>query len=198
MKQLSIKLKTAFMQVNRNKAADTIWRAFVLASLLFLLWLLLSGKWTDGNGLLLGLGLVSATAIAFFIWWIGLLDRESLPIALFHPVKGIWRFWLWLAVETIKANIAVARVILSYECDTHQRLFWIPSRQMSDLTRAIYANSITLTPGTITVDMAEDHLLIHALNDKMCDSLDEMACRICSLDTNTIDKDGSEESIQSC
>lgn len=191
-----MKSTRALLSGNRTDSTGPVWRAFVLAALLFLLWLFLSGKW--GGGLLVGLGLISAIAIAVFTWRIGLLDHESLPIALLLPARGVWRYWLWLALETSKANLAVARIILSRKCDTHQRLFWIPSRQKGDLARTIYANSITLTPGTITVDMAGDHLLIHALSGEMCDSLTEMAQRIRDLDVNTSDKDDFEEASRSC
>ena len=164
-----------------NPPLGAIGRACALAGILFLLWLLLSGKWV---GLLLGLGLVSVAGIAAFTWRLGLLDRESLPLHLLHPLRGIWLYWPWLAGETIKANLAVAKIILARDCSTQQRLFWIPSGQNSDMARAIYANSITLTPGTITVDMAGDRLLIHALNEEMCDSLGEMAQRIRTVDDN--------------
>ena len=162
------------------------WRAVALGVSLFLLWLLLSGK---GDGLLLALGLASAAGIAAFSLRLGLLDRESLPFHLLHPRRGIWPYWLWLAGETIKANLAVARIILARDCGTQQRLFWIPSGQASDLARAIYANSITLTPGTVTVDMAEDRLLVHALDGKMCDSLEEMARRVRAVDDRANGRD---------
>ena len=159
-------------------SVSPFWRMIALGVVLFLLWLLLSGK---SAGLLLALGAISATAIAVFTWRIGLLDREALPLHLLRPA-GIWRYWAWLILETTKANLAVCRIILSRDCTTRQQLFSIPSGQVSDLARAIYANSITLTPGTITVDMAGDRLLIHALSPEMSDSLGEMARRIRALD----------------
>ena len=162
-----------------NAPAATLGRAAALAAFLFALWLLLSGK---ASGLLLALGLASAVGIAAFSRRAGMLDRESLPLHLLHPSRGIWGYWLWLAGETVKANLAVARIILSPDCRTRQRLVWIPSGQASDLARAIYANSITLTPGTVTVDMAGDRLLVHALDADLCDSLGEMAQRIRALD----------------
>ena len=161
-------------------------RTAALAVALFALWLLLSGK---GGGLLPALGLASAVGVAAFSRQIGLLDREALPLHLLHPRRGIWSYWLWLAGETVKANLAVARIILARDCSTRQRLFWIPSGQAGDLARAIYANSITLTPGTVTVDMAGDRLLVHALDETMCDSLEEMARRVRAMDERANGRD---------
>lgn len=157
-------------------------RVIALVTVLFGLWLLLSGK-TD-NVLLLALGAVSSAGITALAWRMGVLDRESLPLRLLHP-GGIWHYWGWLVLETCKANIAVARIILSRDCETRQRLFWIPSGQASDLARAIYANSITLTPGTVSVDMDDDKILIHALSFEMCDSIEEMAQKIRKFDITT-------------
>ena len=154
-------------------------RAIALVTVLFGLWLVLSGK-TD-NFLLLTLGALSSAGITALVWRMGVLDHESLPLRLLRP-GGIWRYWGWLILETCKANIAVARIILSRDCETRQRLFWVPSGQVSDLARAIYANSITLTPGTVSVDMDDDKILVHALSFEMCDSLEEMAQKIRKFD----------------
>ena len=154
-------------------------RIIALAAALFGLWLVLSGK--ADNTLLLALGAASSAGIAALAWRMEVLDRESLPLHLLRPT-GIWRYWGWLVLETCRANIAVARIILSRDCKTRQRLFWIPSGQASDLARAIYANSITLTPGTVSVDMDDDKILIHALSFEMCDSLEEMAQKIRKFD----------------
>lgn len=167
-------------------------RAVALAAVLFGLWLALSGK--ADNILLLILGAVSSVGIAALAWRIGILDRESLPLHLLRPA-GIWRYWVWLIIETCKANIAVARIILSRDCETQQKLFWIPSGQLSDLARAIYANSITLTPGTVSVDMSDDKILIHALNSDMCDSLEEMAQKIRKLDDSKSMKNPASEPL---
>ena len=161
-------------------AIQAVSRTLALAAALFGLWLVLSGK-TD-SALLLALGVASSAGIAALAWRMEVLDRESLPLHLLRPT-GIWRYWGWLVLETCKANIAVARIILARDCETQQRLFWIPSGQVSDLARAIYANSITLTPGTVSVDMDDDKILIHALSFEMCDSLEEMAQKIRKFDS---------------
>ena len=167
-------------------------RVIALVAVLFGLWLALSGK-TD-NVFLLTLGAVSSAGIAALAWRMGVLDSESLPLRILRP-DGIWRYWGWLILETCKANIAVARIILSRDCDTRQRLFWIPSGQVSDLARAIYANSITLTPGTVSVDMDDDKILIHALSFEMCDSLEEMAQKIRKFDISTSKENQESEPL---
>ena len=158
---------------------STYTRPVTLGLLLFLLWWLLSGKTSP---LLLSLGAASAAGIALFTWRIGVLDAEALPLRLLRPRHGAWRYWLWLSGEIIRANLAVTRWILAPPAPLRPRLFWIPSGQATDLARALYANSITLTPGTVTVDMSGDRLLVHALDASMCDSLAEMSRRIRALD----------------
>lgn len=69
----------------------------------------------------------------------------------------------WLLKEIAKASIAVTRLIWSRELKLCPVMDWIPTKQTTDIGRVIYANSITLTPGTITVCVESRRLLVHSL-----------------------------------
>jgi multicomponent Na+:H+ antiporter subunit E len=134
-------------------------RLVSLFALMFLLWLVMSGHF---EAWLLALGVASAALVAWIARRLDAVDHEG------HPLHLTWRgfgYWPWLAVEIVKSNLDVARTILSSPDAVSPSLFTVKAGQSDDLGRTIYANSITLTPGTVTVDVAEDGTLtIHALN----------------------------------
>lgn len=133
-------------------------RAASLAVFLSLLWLLLSGHWSEP--LLLGLGAVSVLLVVFITRRKEVLDREG------HPVHLILRavvYWPWLLKEIVVANIDVAKAILHSPVAIAPTVFTVRGSQKSELGRVIYANSITLTPGTVTIDLEGDKLTVHAL-----------------------------------
>lgn len=133
-------------------------RAVSLAVFLALLWLLLSGHFTDP--LLLGFGAASVLAVVFIAYRKDALDTEG------HPIQLLLRallYWPWLLKEIVLANIDVAKAILSTPMTIAPSVFTVTGSQKSELGRVIYANSITLTPGTVTIDLADDKLTVHAL-----------------------------------
>lgn len=133
--------------------------------ILYGLWLLLSGHY---NPLLLTLGLLSTSLVVFIAWRMDVIDEEGVPTQL-----G-WRviiYWPWLVLEIIKANWDVMQRILSLKLRISPTLFTLKASQKSDIARVIYANSITLTPGTVTVDIEGDELLVHALSKPAADDL---------------------------
>ena len=89
-------------------------------------------------------------------------DRERLEVNL-RPIEFV-KYVLWLLVEIMKSNWAVTKIIMSPEMKIKQHVFEVPFTQKSDLGQAIFANSITLTPGTISVEVEADHILVHALS----------------------------------
>jgi len=132
---------------------------------LYVLWLLLSGHWTDP--LLLSLGLVSVALTVFVAWRMEGLDHEGVPINVsVHALA----YWPWLIGQIVLSNIAVARVILSPHRAT-PRLDWVPASQRTEVGRVIFANSITLTPGTISVQLDSGRILVHALESEGIDDL---------------------------
>jgi len=134
---------------------------------LYALWLLLSGHWTDP--LLLGLGAASAALAVFIAWRMEGLDHEGVPVVVSLNALAYWPWLLW---QIVLANLAVARCILD-PGRIGPRMAWVPASQKSDLGKVIYANSITLTPGTIAVQVEGGRILVHALESGGIDDLRE-------------------------
>jgi multicomponent Na+:H+ antiporter subunit E len=134
-----------------------LFRAISLGVVAFAVWLLWSGIYQP---LIVGLGAVSC----LFVIWIchakGILDEESAPLEL---APGLLRYIPWLVWAIIKANVDVALRILSPSLPISPRIIRVKPGQKSDIGRVIYANSITLTPGTVTCDADGDEFVIHAL-----------------------------------
>lgn len=134
-------------------------RILSLAVSLALLWWLLSGQTAP---LLLGFGLASVALVAWLSHRMDLVDHESHPVHLTAPLA---RFWAVLLREITVSNIEVVRAILSPRLPIQPHFLRVRTRQPSDLGKVILANSITLTPGTVTVDVQGDELLVHALTE---------------------------------
>src|SRR3546814_8049609 len=82
-----------------------------------------------------------------------------------------FRDWGWLLIEIVKASIDVSKLILAPRLALSPRMVRVKATQPTDTGVVIYANSITLTPGTVTVDIDGDELLVHAITQDMADGL---------------------------
>lgn len=149
-----------------------------LAVLLSALWLLLSGHYVP---LLLGLGAASVLLVVALAHRMDAIDHERVPIRL-GPRLLI--YWIWLAKEIAKANLAVIRLILARRPALSPTLFWSQPLQRTDVGRVTYANSITLTPGTVSVAVEDGRLLVHALTREGAADIetDEMNRRVARLE----------------
>ena len=134
--------------------------------LLFGTWLLLSGHYTS---LLIGLGLVSCALVAWIVHRMEIVDDEGFP---FHLALRVLRYLPWLTVEVVKSNLDLARRVLTPRMPIAQEMVELKSSQKTDLGRVSYANSITLTPSTVTIEARSDGtLLVHAVSRKAADDL---------------------------
>ena len=91
-----------------------------------------------------------------------LVDHEG------HPIQLGWQaitYIPWLAWEIVKANIDVARIILDPKLPISPVMFQTQTCQKTELGQTIYANSITLTPGTVSVTTGNQTIDIHALTE---------------------------------
>jgi len=142
-------------------------RAISLTALLGVLWWLLSGQ---AKPLLLAFGLAS---VLFTVWLTSRMDRvdlESQPI----PIsRGLALFWAELSREIVLSSIQVVRAALSPRMPIQPHFLWARTRQPTDVGKVTLANSITLTPGTVTVDVQGDVLLVHALTESSGQSVAE-------------------------
>ncbi len=141
-------------------------KALSFAALLYILWILLSGHFTP---LLLGLGVVSVVLTVYIATRMNVIDHESYPIQLSSKLPA---FFVYIIFEIVLANIEVVKRILRFgDTNISPQLFEVPVPQKTDLARAIYANAITLTPGTVSVDLDDDKLIVHALTKEGAEAL---------------------------
>ena len=98
----------------------------------------------------------------------------------FRPIS----YAIWLAKEIVESNIEVTRVILSRKLAIRPRMIRVKASQQSEIGRVILANSITLTPGTVSVDMQGERIWVHALSFEGAeeDLSGDMDRRVCALE----------------
>lgn len=149
-----------------------------LGTALLGLWLVLSGHYT---ALLVVLGVVSTILVVWVAIRMEIADAEGIPI---HLLPGIVGYWIWLTKEMFVANVQVARIVLSPRLRISPTLVHFRASQKTDLGRVVYANSITLTPGTITTGVEDDDFRIHALAWIFVDGHEEgeMDARVVALE----------------
>jgi multicomponent Na+:H+ antiporter subunit E len=131
-----------------------------LIVVLIALWTGLSGDYTLTKPIIASLGAVSILLSAVLAYRFDILDREGSPYARLLPLIT---YWTWLVVEIFKANWVVIKACLRSTLDINPALVKVKTRCESDLARTVFANSITLTPGTVSVEVEGSKILVHAL-----------------------------------
>lgn len=135
-----------------------------MAAALAILWLLLSAHFEP---LMLGLGLASVVFTLLLSLRMDIIDHESHP---FHLTMHLLVFWGFLAREIVKANIDVALRVLGVR-PISPTLITVPVPHKTDLARVIYANSITLTPGTASIEVDQNKIVVHSLSREGAEDL---------------------------
>ena len=125
---------------------------------LFAFWLLLSGYFT---AFLMVSGAISALAVVLFARRMDVVDHEGHPVHL--APRALLSYWPWLFKEIVKSAWSVATIILHPRLPISPTLVRVRATQKTDVGRATFANSITLTPGTISVEVGREEFLVHAL-----------------------------------
>ena len=138
-------------------------KALLLFVFYFVIWLLLSGHY---DPLLITLGFLSCITCLYVTWKAKFIDEEGLPL---HLLIRLPIYTLWLFKEIIKANIDTAKIIIFNNPDPQN--FRVKSSQKTEAGKVTYANSITLTPGTVTTVLDGDILEVHALSSDMADDV---------------------------
>jgi multicomponent Na+:H+ antiporter subunit E len=157
--------------------------SIALFLLLMAVWLLNSGHYTV---LITSFGVASCLLVVWLSRRMGIVDEEGVPI---HLLSRLPMYLPWLAKEVVKSNLDVSRRILGLgRSDVSPRLFDAPTTQHSDLGRVLYANSITLTPGTVSIRVDGTKITVHAIADKVADDLleGEMDSRVTRLEGETV------------
>ncbi|MCC5994874.1 MAG: Na+/H+ antiporter subunit E [Oceanicaulis sp.] len=133
-----------------------------LTLVLTALWALLSGYGLKQP--LLSLGVFSIVVTVWMTIRMGLLDGESTPYLRLRYLA----YWGWLAREIVKANIAVLRIVLAPVIEIKPVVTRTPVTLTDDVARATLANSYTLTPGTVTMEIEEGGFILHGLDESFC------------------------------
>jgi len=136
------------------------------------------------------------TYIVFVAIWCGLVGLPKESLALFFmffaplltlllaikldllPKKNYFRFsaivyFGWLLKEILMSSIAVLKIALKKNIRLHPVLDTVKTIQKSHVGTIVYSNSITLTPGTVTLSTKNEYLLVHALDVSFMDGLKE-------------------------
>ncbi len=147
-------------------------------------WLLMSGFWD--NPLLLSFGVVSILLCLFVAWRI----EKKYP---FHRgislLQGLPMFWLWLFKEVVIANIEVLkRIWMPSKFPITPTIRTLPMSQKTRMGKTTYANSITLTPGTISMDVKGNEVTVYGLLEGFIDDLEkgEMDKRVAKLEKEVL------------
>jgi multicomponent Na+:H+ antiporter subunit E len=128
---------------------------------LFLIWLLLTGSFAWPH---VTLGLVAALGVA----WLN-TDRSASRDSI-HPLRLAWYF-AWLIGRILKSGLHLSFLILHPALPIDPRMIRHRTNLREDSGIVLLGNSITLTPGTLTVEVDDQNLLVHAIDDKSAEDL---------------------------
>ena len=161
-------------------ATRTITRMLALLVPLVAAWLLWSGLYKP---LLLGLGLFSCLLTIYIKYRMEYFQTEVFAIQLGRRLIG---YWIWLSKEVVKSSLDVARIIVSPSLPISPQVITIKASCDNPVDQAILANSITLTPGTLALDVYKGEITVHALTEAGAAELKkgEMDRRILALREN--------------
>lgn len=151
------------------KSRPPIPRVVGIATTLFGSWLLLSGKI---DAMHVGVGVAASLTIAYFVAHWGTSRPAIYP-------RIAW-FALWLFYQVVLSNLRVARLAFAPGNKLRPRLVTLPPGTHGDVPLALLGCAITLTPGTMSVDISEEKLTVHALDDVSARSVEDgdMARRV--------------------
>ena len=138
-------------------------KSITLFLFLFGFWLLMSGHYTF---LITSLGVASCLLCVYLTIKRKFLDDEAIPIYFF---PRLIQYMIWLIKEIFISNIITAKVILSKS--EEPELFSVKSSQKTNEGKVTYANSITLTPGTVTTQIKDNVFEVHALTKEFGDDV---------------------------
>lgn len=133
-------------------------RSLITTIVLALVWIAWSWHFEP---LVVGFGVVAVVLTVALSKRMNILDEEGEP---FEINIRLIRYIPWLVIEVLKANFQVAKLILDPEMPISPRLLKVRANQRTTLGQVIHANTITLTPGTISLDLRDNTILVHALS----------------------------------
>lgn len=99
--------------------------------------------------------------VVFVAHRLEIVDEESQPLQL---GRRIFAFWMWLLKEIVQSNIQVIKRIWLGPKSISPVVMQLKMSQQTDMGKTIYGNSVTLTPGTVTLDIEDDVMTVYALS----------------------------------
>ena len=142
-------------------------RFWGMAAVLFVFWVLITGRLDILN---VGIGIIIAIGITKFNSEL-LFSYKELPPLTLHNAWVLIRHVGLLITEIIKANWIMARIVLSRDMDIDPGLVIFKPRLQSELIQVLLANSISLTPGTLTIDVQDDVFTVHTIDRRNAPAL---------------------------
>lgn len=139
----------------------------LLLLILAISWLLWSGLYKP---LLIGLGAFSCLLSAYMAHRMGFFRHHK---AMLRLLPRLARYWVWLLREIIISTIDVAKLILKPSLPISPTVVEIQAATKTDVGHVILGNSITLSPGTVTVDLHKGKLLVHCLTAESARELEK-------------------------
>lgn len=131
-----------------------------IAILLTVIWLSNSGHY---SALLLCFGALSIIFVVWLAHKMDVIDNESQPVELTPRLPA---FYWWLFIKIVRGNIDVLIRVWSPKLNISPGVATFPVRLKTEMGRVIYANSITLTPGTVAIDIQEHWITVHSLTQE--------------------------------
>jgi len=134
----------------------------LLFILLLIFWMIIASSITLIE---LIFGILASLLIVFYSKDL-ILTKNERPLMSFKSLKAFILMFLTLLKEIVVANFMVAKLVLSRKMDIDPGFQKIRQPLKKDLNMALYGNAITLTPGTLTVEMTHDYIVVHGLVKK--------------------------------
>ena len=136
--------------------------------LFFFVWIILNGRITVE---IVIFGLILSAVLFYFICRFMDYSMKK-ELMLFHLIPLFFQYFYVLIQEIVKANLCVLKIIISPEIQPEPALVYFGTDLQSELSKVILANSITLTPGSITVSLEDNRFCVHCLDRELAEGIE--------------------------
>ena len=136
--------------------------------LFFIIWIIFNGRFTweiAAFGVVLA-GVMYGFNCKFMNY------RPSMDVLVCRKLFGFLHYLFVLVKEIVKANVTVIGMIFSSRYELEPAVVRFRTNLQSKFARVVLANSITLTPGTITISMVDGEYIVHCLDKSLADGLE--------------------------
>ena len=137
--------------------------------LFFLVWIIFNGRLTMEIALF---GIAVAGAVFAFVCRFMEYSLKK-ELRFYRLMPAFVQYLYYLIKEIVFSNITVSRMILTRKEEMEPVIVHVRTSLKSEIARVILANSITLTPGTITVSLTDDKLLVHCLDKSLSEGMED-------------------------